>query len=419
MTEWLIEKLVPGGDGMARIPDGTIAFASGALPGDVLSPVRIEAKKGYVRAITWELVRRSPERVEPPCPIAARCGGCDWMALERSAQVRHKSAILREALERIGRFQNLARELPVVVAGPDVGYRSRVRFHIDADGRVGFFAKRSHELVEVEHCLVCRPEIDRVLGSLRGIPREALASFAEVEVRGVSEGGRLGVHFKPRADRNHRSESRAVLETLARDFAVTAEGEITEGSADVTFTLPGGVRARAEPGAFTQVNLDVNAALVTHVVEGAKARHVRRFLDLFSGIGNFTIPLLQAGMTGTAVERDPRSVESARRAARDASLSEGTFLVDDATRFFSAAPPPAIPFDLVLVDPPRRGAKDVLRHVSRWAPRHIAMCACDPVTLARDLATLVAAGYELGEVLAFDMFPHTHHLEALAWLERK
>jgi 23S rRNA (uracil1939-C5)-methyltransferase len=417
---WHVEKLVPGGDGMARLEDGRVAFVSGAFPGDVVSPANIVAKKGYVRAEARSVVRPSPLRVEPACPIAARCGGCDWMALERAAQLEHKGLVLRDALERTGRFGNLPAVIPVAGAGPDLAYRARVRFHIDATGAIGFHAKKSHALVEVEHCLVCRPEIDRALTQLRKIDRRVLRMFSSVEVRSALEGTAASLRFEVRPGSAPSAATRVALAALPKNIVVTiADEPEARSGGEQSLELPGGVRIRALPGVFTQVNPEVNALLVANVVDGARARGVARFCDLFAGVGNFTLPLLAAGMTGRAVERDARAVESARHAAQTAGLAAGEFVSADAAAYLAKIPVSEPPFDLVIMDPPRRGAKELLADIVRLVPRHVAMCSCDPVTFARDLATLAAAGYELGDVRGFDMFPQTHHLEALAWMERK
>jgi 23S rRNA (uracil1939-C5)-methyltransferase len=415
---WDVEKLVPGGDGMARLPDGRIGFVSGGLPGDVILPTEVLTKKGYVRADAWSLVRPSEQRVAPACPIAERCGGCDWMALERRAQLEQKAAILKEALRRTGGFATLPPAISVVAAGPALGYRARVRFHVDADGTIGFFARRSHDLVEIDRCPVCRPEIDRALSLLRTLDRSVLRAFSSVEIRSTLEGSGAMLELELRPGFAVSEAARKALAGLSGDVTVSVAGQ-GGASSEQVLTLLGGVRVGAGPGVFTQVNPDVNALLVSEVVAGSRERRVERFCDLFAGVGNFALPLLAAGMSGVAVELDARAVESARRAAREAGLPADVFVAEDAARFLAGLGRREPPFDLVILDPPRRGAKDVLELVVRAAPRHIAMCSCDPVTLARDLATLVRSGFELDSVRGFDMFPQTHHIEALAWMERK
>jgi len=415
--DWAIEKIVPGGDGMSRLSDGRVAFASGTLPGDVIRPVAVEAKKGHVRAKAWTLVSASAERVTPPCPVVEACGGCDWMAMSRRAQVDQKAALLREALERTGGFS----DAPVSISpvGSELRYRSRVRFHVDGGGRIGFYARGSHELVEIPGCLVCRPEIERALALLRKVPKHALAAFSEIDVRVPEDSPAVAVHLMARFPGGAGPATSVIAATLGSECSVSVEGEREPEPLVQRHPLPFGTYLLAGGGVFTQVNWPVNVALVTAVVEGAKARGVSRFLDAYAGAGNFTLPLLAAALTGVSVERDGRAVELAERAAREQGLEEGGFVAGDAARVLPSLVQRRERFDLVLLDPPRSGARHVLADVLALSPRTIACCSCDPVTLARDLRTLAAGGYLLDEVCGFDMFPSTHHLETLAWMSRR
>ncbi len=168
--------------------------------------------------------------------------------------------------------------------------------------------------------------------------------------------------------------------------------------------------------AFTQVNWAVNLELVDAVVRGARERGCRRFLDLYAGAGNFSLPLLAAGIQGTAIEHTVEAIQSAERTARARGLAGGTFLAGDVGLRLRRLAQARERFDLILLDPPRSGARDVLPWVIELRPANIAICACDPVTLARDLKTLARAGWRLDDVVGFDMFPRTHHVEALAWM---
>lgn len=416
--DWTIEKLVPGGDGMAHLADGRVAFVAGAFPGDVIRPLAVEARKGHVRATRFEIVQPSPDRVEPPCPVAAECGGCDFMALERGRQVSHKEVLLRAALERTGGFDIASLPVTMTAAGPDLAYRSRVRFHVDAAGRIGFFARGTHALVVVKSCLVCAMEINDALTALRRAPRDALAAFSEIDVRRADVAPRVGIRLVPRVPGGAGPAVRAVARNLPSEWAVSVEGDDDADVLAQTFPLPEGVTLGAAPGVFTQVNWPVNVALVEAVVSGARERKVERFLDAYAGAGNFSLPLLTAGMRGVSVERDALAVRCARVAARAQGLDDGGFVVGDARSALGTLARKRERFDLVLLDPPRCGARDVLGSVVRLGPPVIAMCSCDPVTLARDLATLARAGYDLRGVFGFDMFPQTHHLEALAWMTR-
>jgi 23S rRNA (uracil1939-C5)-methyltransferase len=413
---WLVDKMVPGGDGMARLADGRIGFATGAFAGDRIRVEEQTSHKSWVRADAWSVSSRSPDRVEPPCPVADRCGGCEWMGLGRTAQVRHKASLVKQALERTGKLRDLPEPLVVVQAGPDLGYRNRLRLHVDADGRIGLFARGSHELVPIPGCPVSEPAIDRTLAELRALGAGEPSVFArwrEIELRVAPLGPPVSVWLLPRDERPATERELALLRALAERFQVVEAGGTGE---DQRWPLPEGVELRVPPGGFVQVNWEVNVALVEAVVAGARQRRIRRFIELYAGAGNFTLPLLRAGLEGIAVEHAGASIRAARRAARAADLSDDAFVAADGPRELerrrSFAP------DLVLLDPPRTGAREAVPALLELRPPWVAFCACDPVTLARDVRALSEA-YALDSVTAFDMFPHTHHVETLLWLHAR
>lgn len=410
--EWSIEKLVPGGAGMARRSDGRVGFAQGALPGDSIHIEAAREHKGHVEAERWTLVTAGPERVEPPCPVARECGGCDWMALEPGAQRAHKLSLLAQALGRTGGFRELP-PLELRQAGPQLGYRNRLRFQIDERGNLGFFARGSQKLVVIPGCLVAAPELELAFERLRAVAREhlsAIARFASAELRVAGDGQRPSLHLEPRAELDRTSAPlRRLFDALSQHFAM--------GEGEQSFRLPENVRLRVPISAFAQVNWAVNELLVSDLVAGAREREARTFCDLYAGAGNFTLPLLAAGLQGMAVEGHPSAVQAARRAVADHGLS-AELVAEDVARAVSRLARSSRRFDLVVLDPPRAGARPVLESLARIAAGVIAYVACDPVTLARDLKWLAAHGFALEAVTAYDMFPQTHHFETLAWLRR-
>lgn len=412
-----VEKLVPGGDGFLRRPDAEPLLVPGALPGDVVVVLREERKAGVDRALAWELAAPSPDRVEPVCEVYSECGGCDLMALGSEAQARAKLGLFQDALERVGRLEPDRLPASLTRAGPELGYRNRLRLQITPNGHVGFFRKHSHELVEPRRCHVAEPEIDQALATLRKLARGApgaLAQFGFVEIRRSDAGTsfyfslREGTAWVP-------VEAQALLRKLRRDHAVATSAD--SDAALERFQLDDKVYSYAAPGAFSQVNWAVNRVLVSRVVELAERCGAREFLDLYCGSGNFSLPLMAAGVAGIGVEANRAAVAAASRAAREQGLS-GRFVVDDAVRYASAREREAKRFDLVLVDPPRAGVKAGLGAMARIAGRALCVVGCDPVTFARDLRGFLDAGFDLRHLEGFDMFPQTHHLEALAWLER-
>lgn len=392
-----------------RLASGQGAFVAGALPGERISVSEAEDHGSYLRAVRWSFVEQSPDRIEPPCPVQGRCGGCDWMVLDYSAQLAAKTELLRDALTRVGRFQALP-ELTIVAAANPLGYRSRIRVHV-AHGRLGFFAAGSHELVEIPSCLVAHPELNAALQTLREIAREHPAEFAcvsEMELRVAPRGPRISLHLTTKAD-----VSGKIARSLAESFRQRS-GEGAPLDQDQRFPLAEGVELLAPAAAFTQVNWEVNQRLVQAVLRGAAEREVESFCDLYCGAGNFSLPLFARGLRGYAIEASGIAIAAAERAAATQQIA-ARFMAGD-VRSVLAGLPTRERFDLVVLDPPRSGAREIVSQLLQRAPRHIAYCACDPVTLARDLRTLCDANYRLESVMGFDMFPQTHHFETLAWL---
>jgi len=413
----VVEKLVPGGAGFCRLPDGRPVFVDGALPGDRVRVLTQLDKKSFVEATSFELVEPSAERVTPACPVAEACGGCALIGLPYAAQLRNKGLLVAEALARTGGIR-LPEPPPVVSVGEPLGYRLRVRLHVDEQGGVGFYARRSQLLVEPPGCAVVAPELDAVIVALHALEparkRTLGAGFSSVDLRAVPDAGGVELELTPRAA---TPPSGAAVDALVAALAEHARVGLGGGrrSGLRRYPLPGGGFLRVPAGGFTQVNWAVNAALIEAVLAGVRARGARTFLDLYAGVGNFSVPLALAGLSGTAVELEHTATAALREALREQNLTTVKVVEGDvALTLTKQALAGAV--ELALLDPPRTGAKAALEPLIRLRPRAIAYVACDPVTLARDLKVLLGRGYVLGELTCFDMFPQTHHVETLAWL---
>ncbi len=419
--ELVVEKIVPGGRGFGRIADGRAAMIDGGFPGDRVR-LRVAEDRGKYVEGRAELLQAGTPRIEPPCPVAARCGGCDWMALPLAAQHGLKLDLVREALRRTAGLAEIPGGLELVHAGQPLEYRSRIRLQMRG-GRIGFFLAGSRELVEIERCLVSSVAVQGALTTLRAHARrhpQALEAFEHVELRAAPGATRVSLCFSPKRGARVPVASRRVLDELRREFLVSVRGEDElrpdAPHADLERFELGGVHLLAAPGSFTQVNWAVNLALVSEVVEGALARSASSFADLYCGSGNFSLPLLHAGLSGKGVEASPSSIACAERAAREQGLARAAFFAGDVGQVAGRWAKAGEKYDLVVVDPPRAGAKDALDSVRRLAAKAVVVIACDPVTFARDLRSLIDAGLVLEGVKAFDMFPQTHHVECLAWL---
>ncbi|HKY36965.1 MAG TPA: RsmD family RNA methyltransferase [Polyangiaceae bacterium] len=413
--ELVVEKLVPDGVGLAHLPDGQVLLVRGAAPGDRIRLTAVEKQRGALWAVGYELLQPSSQRIQPECPVAERCGGCDLMHLSREAELEQKSSILREALERVGGVS--APSTALASAGDSAGYRSRVRFHVGLKGKLGFFARGSRQLVEVPSCVVADPRINHALGTIRRLARrfpEALAGFSDVELRATEAG--VTARFVAR-DGIKPVAADPLLRALAKELTVAAS-ERDAAALVERRRLGDNVYVEIPSDAFSQINVAVNQLLVDAVREGARARQLSSFCDLFAGVGNFALPLARLGLSGVMVDRTSSAVAAAKRALAQQGLTSLKARCADAARALADLVREGQRFDLLVLDPPREGAPDLTPGILALEPRAVAYVACDPVTLSRDLRPLLAAGLRIEDVQAFDMFPRTHHFETLIWLGR-
>ena len=412
--EVTVEKLAPGGDGFLRLPSGQALFVSGAAPGDRIRLRSVEKYHGTLRTSDYALLEASPLRVVPECPVAASCGGCDMMHVSRTAELAQKAAMLKDALERVG---GVGLEPESLAAGEaTLGYRSRVRFHVGQHGKLGFFARGTHQLVEVPSCAVAAPRINQALSLIRRLARrfpDALGGFSDVELRATDTD--VIARFMPR-DGIRPIAAEPFLRALAKEMRVAASEREAQKLCERRM-LPGELFVDVPADAFSQINVQVNRELVAAVTRGAEERKLTSFCDLFAGVGNFALPLARLGLSGVMVERTPSAVQAAQRAAAEQGISRLKARTADAARALTDLVREGQRFELVVLDPPREGAPEVVAGIPGLQPRAVAYVACDPVTLARDLKPLVAAGLRVVSVQPFDMFPRTHHFETLVWLE--
>jgi 23S rRNA (uracil1939-C5)-methyltransferase len=422
-----VQRLAHDGRGVARTASGKTLFVEGALPGERLEVAVHRSRKRFDEAHVRELLEASPERVSPPCPHYAQCGGCDLQHLSLDAQRAHKQAVLSELLDRAG----------VTLPGPAgllaeaaSAYRRRARLgvKVDAVGRVhlGFRARHASRLVDVDGCLVLVPSLERLLAPLRALlmSLEAPRRVGHLELLDSDSGAALVVRQlrENLADRQRwqafaEAQGVAVGRWLGREDPVF---EWLTAEPTLTYRLPGNggdLHLRFAPGDFLQVNEAVNRRLVATASHWLAPLDGRRVLDLYAGVGNFSLPLAADGAAVTAVEGNPSMVERlAGNARRNVSALTGSVEAqqanlncEDAVAGLLEAHRP----DAVVLDPPRDGAEAACRALVTRPVSHVVYVACDPATLARDAARLVHGGYRLTQAAVADMFVHTSHLESI------
>jgi tRNA/tmRNA/rRNA uracil-C5-methylase (TrmA/RlmC/RlmD family) len=381
-----------GGHCVAR-RDGLVFFVRHALPGERVLAEVTDVRRGYARADAVEVVEPSPDRVAPPCPYAGpgRCGGCDLQHVAAPAQSRWKAAVIREQLQRLGGLTeaevNALRVTVESLPGGLLGWRSRVRYAVDADGRVGLLAHRSHQVVPVDRCRIAATAIQQAPVTGRRWP--------EVDAVDVvaSSGGDLTV-------RSWRGREAT---------PVSGPDLVREQAAGRWWTVP--------PGVFWQGHPAAADTLVDAVLEALGPRPGERVWDLYAGAGLFGAAL--AGVVGpaarvTLVEASRAAADAARRNLSD--LPGVQVVGAGVARALQRRLLP-LPVDLVVLDPPRAGAgRQVVAALVGAGPRAVAYVACDPAAFARDAALFRAAGWSLVSLRAYDCFPMTHHVECVGLL---
>lgn len=378
-----IERLLPGGFGLAHA-EGLTLFVALAAPGDILR-VNIERKRGTVGfASIVEVVKPSTVRVEPPCPYFGLCGGCDFQQLEYEAQLAAKVEIIRDCLHRIAHMETVP-EIVMVPSPAQWQYRSRANWQFDPKSkRLGYFARGSHEVCDVEVCAVLRPELQQTLERLREQMREGTLSKKLTDIEAVA--GDTDV-------------------SLASGTAHFRSKEVSRRIGNETYYFG------AE--AFFQINHELLELLLGEAVGEEEGKTA---IDLYSGVGLFTLPLARRFDRVIAVEANSRAVDYAQRNLDAAELNNvevANMSVAEWLKHWLGFERP----EFLLLDPPRTGAESgVIEGILSVAPQKICYVSCDPATLARDLNKLLEGGYSLDSIVGFDMFPQTHHVETVARL---
>jgi 23S rRNA (uracil1939-C5)-methyltransferase len=389
-----VEKLVYGGEGLARL-DGRVVLVPFVLPGERIRARAEREKPGLVRASVIETIEAAAERVAPPCPHFGRCGGCHYQHARYEFQLAAKRSILAEELRRLGKIE-VPEEIAVVAAEP-FGYRNRVQLHVER-GRIGYREARSHKLCAIGECPIASPKLQQAIATLAGMLRDKRwpRFLRSLELFTDERGLQLNA-----------------LETdapLARRFFDWC-GETIPGLATGALDYDG--RFRVSAHSFFQVNRFLVDALVEAAVGEAEGETAA---DLYAGVGLFSLALarrfgqVQAVESGIGAVRD---LEFNAERAGIANLRAERSSAEDYLTKLDRAP------DFVLLDPPRTGlGKIVVGRLSELKPPRVTIVSCDPATLARDLAALLAAGYSIEKLTLVDLFPQTFHLETVVRLGR-
>jgi len=377
-----ITGMAHGGYGVGRVA-GQVCFVEYALPGDVVRIDVVRRSRGVLWAAITEIVQPSPHRVETPCPVFGRCGGCQWLGFEYPAQAEWKCQIVRDCFQRIGR---LAIE-PEWADAPDLylGYRTRAEFH-EHDGAAGFYERGSHTVVDIASCPLCHEKLNAALDRIR-----AARPGQSVDVTVNPEGEDVLVWTR---------EPCPSLQEAFEQYDCGREHDARHG-----FMFDG---VPIVNGAFSQSSLLLNRVLfeVVHSLVGRPAS----LLDLYCGSGNLSLGWAHEGIEVLGIDRDRAAVTSAD------AVGPGTYEVGGEDEFLHAMDQRE--WGAILLDPPRSGAKAIAARLAKTRAEAIVYVSCDAATLARDAAVLCSAGWRIARTVVVDMFPNTWHVETVCRFER-
>lgn len=374
-----ISSLAHGGHGVARL-DGAVWFIPYTLPGDVVEASPTRAARGVIWGTVQRVLSPSPHRTESPCAHFGACGGCTWLHFAYPAQLEWKTTIVRETLRRLGglepeRIESL--EDPAL----RLGYRTRAEFHAD-QGRRGFYALGSRNVVDVAHCALCHPKLNEALSRLRA----------------VRHPGGVEITVNPDTDEVLVWAQRAGR-ALKTAFPSVQSGDVDARNQFMFDGVP------IVNGAFSQSSLLLNRLLRRVVAEWLP--DTGDVLDIYCGSGNFSL-----AHRGNVLGFDHN--RAAIRAAN--AVRQDSYRVGDDSAIAKAAL--GRRWDAIILDPPRTGAKALMSHLAKADAARIVYVSCDPATLARDLKMLIGGGWRLEQLAVVDMFPHTAHVESVALLKR-
>jgi 23S rRNA (uracil1939-C5)-methyltransferase len=412
-----IDSVAFKGYGVARI-HGKVVFIPYTAAGDKAWVEVTEEKKKYSTARLIELIEPSPRRVNPACPYFGSCGGCQWQHIKYPAQPELKKEILRDLLKRLAGLK----EIPSIGVFPSPKpYDYRIRIQLKVRGKaMGYYREGSHQIVDIDHCPISHPLVNRILRRLRG-ESAVFQLMKEIEISVSPEEGRGMILFHPHSH-NRQTEpfAKKLLqsELILRGIAIAGRGELSLFGDPLEITIPSyqdrSLKLRISPGSFSQVNPEQNQRLIQVVLQFSGANREDRILDLYAGVGNLTLLLAMRAKEVLGIEENRTAVDDAQFNAERNGIQNCHFIqgrVEDVLSDWKTETP-----SLVVLDPPRAGCKTILDQMVRLKPKKIIYVSCEPTTFARDLRLFSEKGYLLERLSLIDMFPQSFHMEMVGLL---
>ena len=438
----VFEDLTHEGSGVAKI-DGYPIFVPYGLPGEKAKIKVTKLNKGYGFGRLMELYEESPDRAEPPCPIYKQCGGCQLQHLSYEGQLKAKEKMVRELMTRIGKLEEV-NVLPVLGMNEPWNYRNKAQVPVgEMEGGLvaGFYAKRSHEIIDMDECLIQFTENDEMIRLVKGIcekhgvkaynEKQHKGTLRHIMVRTGQVTGELMIVLVTRTPDmpNRRKIIEEIVEAVPnitsiiqnvntkRTNVILGDQTITLWGADVISDYIGDIKFEISPRSFYQVNPIQTKVLYDKTLEYADLSGHETVIDAYCGIGTISLFLAKKAKKVYGVEIVPEAIEDARKNADLNEITNVEFEVGEAETVIPNWYKQGITADTLVVDPPRKGCdENLLKTIAAMKPKKVVYVSCNPATLARDLRYLEDNGYKTVEVQPVDMFPQTMHVECVSQL---
>ncbi len=428
--QFQIEKHVHGGFGLSHSLDGKATLLEGVIAGETVTAKMYSNSKTLQKGHATQIVEQSPSRIPAPCKYYKQCGGCDFQHMTYSRQLQAKNEVLTDLFLRSGHKALIKAAkssiAPFLASNNTFHYRQRIRLQVDDRKTLGFYKRHSNNCIAIDSCLLAKEEINDCLKVL--LQQQAflklLSRTETIELLFNPAGKKITILFhlsqKPRpTDRNHAELLIEECEEIENIFFHGSDFAPSD-KAVLSFSIDSGNKVFClswESGGFCQVNLHQNQTLIQTVLEYCALTETDSVLDLFCGMGNFSIPLAARAKTLTGIEGQGSAIRSAKINSRNAKQNNTLFykravhdacteMIDNKNRY-----------DVVVIDPPRAGAPNLSGQLAQLCKKRLVYISCDPATLCRDLASLLDKGFRLIKLQPVDMFPQTHHIECVVLLE--
>jgi len=432
MSKIHIDKLAYGGSGFGRY-EGKACFVPFTAPGDQVEITVVKNRSSYLEGVVEELIFPSKHRTTPPCPVFGLCGGCNWQHISYPEQIAQKENIFNDTLWRAARVES-DKIKPILSAASPFGYRQRIQLKVDCSGGrflLGFYRRGSHEVVDIsDNCALAAAHLNSAISKIREIiltfkdadliTQVDLASSYDASVSAVFHySGNL-----PEQLAEHLMQADKTSTEL-HSFSIKTEGRNScrhvSGLDKLIYSIPASqgvnINLYYAPDSFSQVNFAQNRVMVQLLLDYCLTTNPDSILDLYSGNGNFSLPLAGSLNKILGFESVKKSVSLAQYNANVNGIQNANYVCNDSLEGIESLAKNADQFDLVIMDPPRSGAAEVSRNIHKIGASDLIYISCDPPTLGRDLSILQKSGFEVVSVQPVDMFPQTYHLESIVFLK--